>query len=36
MQLEVVQDTDDVAGATGGALLHLDRVASTPAAYLTA
>lgn len=34
MPLEVVQDTDDVAGATGGALLHLTRVVTSPVAFL--
>jgi predicted NBD/HSP70 family sugar kinase len=34
MPLEVVQDADDVAGANGGALVHLSRVVSTPAAFL--
>ncbi len=34
MPLEVVQDADDVAGANGGALVHLSRVVATPAAFL--
>ena len=32
--LEVVRDADDVAGASGGALLHLTRVVSDPAQHL--
>ena len=36
MPLEVVRDADDVPGATGGALLHLSRVAAGPAGFLTA
>lgn len=32
--LEVVQDPDDVAGASGGALMLLSRVVSSPAAFL--
>ena len=35
MSIELVQDHDDVAGASGGALVHLSRVVATPAAYLT-
>jgi len=34
MPLEVVRDADDVAGASGGALLHLARVVSDPAQHL--
>lgn len=36
MPLEVRQDHDVVAGATGGALVHLSRVVERPAAFLTA
>ena len=36
MPLEVCQDPDDVAGATGGALVHLTRVVTSPAVVLTA
>lgn len=36
MPLTVVRDADDVAGATGGALLHLSDVVARPAGYLTA
>lgn len=36
MQLEVRQDHDVVAGATGGALVHLARVVDGPAAFMAA
>ncbi|WP_122261368.1 ROK family transcriptional regulator [Ornithinimicrobium cerasi] len=36
MPLEVVRDPDDVAGASGGALLHLSRVVTAPVAFLAA
>lgn len=36
MPLEVRQDHDVVAGATGGALVHLTRVVAGPAAFLAA
>lgn len=32
--LEVLRDTDDVAGASGGALTHLTRVVTDPVSYL--
>lgn len=35
MPVEVVRDADDVAGASGGALLPLSEVVSRPAEYLT-
>lgn len=35
MPLEVVRDADDVAGATGGALLPLSDVVTRPASFLT-
>ncbi|WP_130014254.1 ROK family transcriptional regulator [Serinicoccus sediminis] len=36
MPLEVCQDPDDVAGATGGALVHLTQVVTSPAVVLAA